>query len=63
MCNLNPYIAEQNGTEFISINLYKVHRLKYKIYMHNITRDSRKNEDSFLEKEEKTHYNHEKKER
>jgi len=27
--------------------LYKVHRLKYKVYMHNITRDSRKKEDSF----------------
>jgi len=27
--------------------------LKYKVYMHNITRDSRKKEDSFLEKEDK----------
>ena len=40
-------------TEFISINLYTVHRLKYKVYMHNITRDSRKKGDSFLEKEDK----------
>jgi len=40
-------LTEQNRTEFISINLYKVHRLKYKVYMHNITRDSRKKEDSF----------------
>ena len=34
-------------TEFISINLYKVLRLKYNRYMHNITRDSRKKEDIF----------------
>jgi len=27
--------------------------LKYKIYIYNITRDSRKIEDSFLEKEDK----------
>jgi len=40
-------LSEQNRTEFISINLYKVHRLKCKVYMHNITRDSRKKEDSF----------------
>mgnify|MGYP000075430985 CR=1 FL=1 len=39
--------TEQNRTEFITINVYKVHRLKYKVYMHNITRDSRKKEDSF----------------
>jgi len=52
---------QKNRTEFISINLYKVHRLKYKIYMHNITRDSRKKEDSFFRKGGQTHYNHVKK--
>jgi len=40
-------------TEFISINLYTEHCLKYKVYMHNITRDSRKKEDSFLGKKDK----------
>ena len=39
--------TEQNRTEFISINLYKVDHFKYKVYMHNITGDSRKKEDSF----------------
>ena len=42
--------------------MYKVHRLKYKVYMHNITRDSRKNEDSFS-KGGQTQYNHVKLER
>ena len=54
---------QKNRTEFISINLYKVHRLKYKIYMHNITRDSRKKEDRFFRKGGYTHYKHVKKER
>jgi len=61
MCNLNPLHSrtEQNR---IYINTL-VQGTSLEIYMHNITRDSRKNEDSFLEKDEKTHYNHVKKER
>ena len=53
-------ITEQNRTEFISINLYKVHRLKYKVYMHSITRDSRKKErkKTVLRKGGQTQYNH-----
>ena len=61
MCNLNPLHSrtEQNR---IYINKL-VQGTSLEIYLHNITRDSRKNEDSFFRKGGKTHYNHEKKER
>ena len=50
------------------MNLYKVHRLKYKVYMHNVTRDSRKKarkkeRRQFFRKGGQTQYNHVKQER
>jgi len=53
----------RSGTErWVIMDLYNVHRLKYKVYLHNIARDSRKKEEVFR-KGGQTQYNHVKQDR